>query len=136
MEALYVMTCGCVLKADERVRVKNKAYQCPNHPEGRFDYFIKHCVDCGVEINPKNTPVIRCGECQKIRVKELNRRAKHKYRYGVSIDDAEKAYEAHCNAWGCIHRKACIDDAEKSGRGGKYLPCLECDRYKRMDNAI
>ena len=136
MDNIYVMTCGCKLKADERVRVKNRAYQCPNHTWGRFDYFIKKCPDCHDEFKTEHPSKIRCDECQKIKNRENNRRAKYKYYHGIDIDRVEEKQEAAINTWDCIHRQDCIDEAEKSGVGGKPLPCLDCKKYQRFANAI
>ena len=129
-EAIYVMTCGCHLKATERVIVKNRAYQCPNHPEGRFDHFIKECEDCGSTITPKGAAVKRCDECQKIAKKESNRRSKYRYLYGIELDDQTKQYESACNAWDCKHRDGCL--VKHSAK--KYLPCFDCDKYEKISS--
>jgi len=128
---IYVFTCGCHLKADERVRGKNKTCQCPRHPYGRFDYFIKQCVDCKTQITPKHPSTVRCKECQTIKNIENDHRAKFKYRYGISIDDYNDEDKAACDAWDCSHRDECLIKHD----GKKYLPCLGCEKYEKMTTA-
>lgn len=130
-ETIYAMTCGCKLKADERVRVKNKAYQYPNHPEGRIDHMLKKCVDCCKIIEVKGTATVRCPACQKKQNKKNDKRAKLKYRYGITIESEEEKYKAACNSLDCKHRDECI--VEHYTR--KYLPCLDCQKYEKISSA-
>lgn len=137
MEDVYVMLCGCELSEDRLIKIRS-AKGCPEHKQ-KVKHIIRKCLDCPeiMEVPPSKSCKFRCDACAKKHAKEtrkiLNaeRRAKEKAESNSDNVFRLKASEAEVSEYfDCIHRRACIDEAIKSRKGGKPLPCPECDRYE------
>ena len=134
MEDQYIMKCGCKLSKDDFIFRKG-GRRCPVHFES-IDRIIRQCPDCGEIMNlaAVQWPKLRCDSCREKRRVQVHaescaswRKNKNISAYSLSMSAAEKACG---DRWDCIHRPGCFDDALKSGRDNKPLPCAECSRYE------
>lgn len=134
MEDIYVMLCGCKISKSELI-FKKGGRRCPDHEEG-IDIIIRQCPDCGKTMNlaAVQWPKLRCDSCREERRIKVHAESCASWRRNkknsVSLIGMAAAEKACGDRWDCIHRPGCFDDALKSGRDNKLLPCAECERYE------